>query len=77
MNLVKLGTRPKFAGGFAKTSKGYWRIALALGSKTGMTNKWLEQEGLITIKQQWWNVKFLRNIVISLAAVPHGSWCES
>ena len=60
MNLVKLGTRPKFAGGFAKTSKGYWRIALALGSKTGMTNKWLEQEGLITIKQQWWNVKFLR-----------------
>jgi hypothetical protein len=26
----------------------------------GMTNQWLANEGLIEIKQEWWNVKFLR-----------------
>jgi hypothetical protein len=60
LNLRKLGTSAKNAGGFARTSKGYWRVALHLGRKTGMTNEWLENEGLIEIKQEWWNVKFLR-----------------
>ena len=59
-NLVKLGTAPKIAGGFAKTSKGFWRIAQALGSHTAMTQEWLQQQGLIEIKQLWWNYKFLR-----------------
>ncbi|WPJ96049.1 group II intron reverse transcriptase/maturase [Coraliomargarita algicola] len=60
LNLRKLGTSAKNAGGFARTSKGYWRVALHLGRKTGMTDKWLASEGLIEIKQEWWNVKFLR-----------------
>lgn len=60
LNLVKIGTCAKFAGGFAKSSKGFWRIAKALGSQTGMSNNWLEEQGLINIKQHWWNLKFLR-----------------
>ena len=60
LNLRKLGAKHKEAAGFARTSKGFWRVARHLGHKAGMTNQWLETEGLITIKQQWWNVKFLR-----------------
>ena len=60
LNLRKLGAEHKEAAGFARTSKGYWRVARYLGHKAAMTNQWLENEGLISIKQQWWNVKFLR-----------------
>lgn len=60
LNLRKLGAKHKEAAGFARTSKGYWRVAKHLGYKAGMTNEWLANEGLIEIKQQWWNVKFLR-----------------
>ena len=60
LNLRKLGAKHKEAAGFARTSKGYWRVARHLGHKAGMTNQWLANEGLIEIKQQWWNVKFLR-----------------
>jgi Retron-type reverse transcriptase len=60
LNLRKLGAKHKEAAGFARTSKGYWRVARHLGHKAGMTNEWLANEGLIEIKQQWWNVKFLR-----------------
>jgi RNA-directed DNA polymerase len=60
LNMRKLGAEHKEAAGFARTSKGYWRVAKHLGYKAGMTNEWLANEGLIEIKQQWWNVKFLR-----------------
>jgi RNA-directed DNA polymerase len=60
LNLRKLGANHNEAAGFARTSKGFWRVTKHLGHKAGMTNQWLETEGLITIKQQWWNVKFLR-----------------
>ena len=60
LNLVKLGTSRRNAGGFAKSSKGYWRLAQALGTHTGMTTDWLESEGLVNLKQLWWNAKFLR-----------------
>jgi len=56
----KLGAKHNEAAGFARTSKGFWRVAKHLGHKAGMTNEWLANEGLIEIKQEWWNVKFLR-----------------
>lgn len=60
LNMRKLGAKHKEAAGFARTSKGFWRVAKHLGYKAGMTNEWLANEGLIEIKQEWWNVKFLR-----------------
>lgn len=60
LNLCKLDTRARIAGGYAKSSKGYWRIAQTIGHNTGMTNQWLESEGLINIKQLWWDSKSLR-----------------
>jgi RNA-directed DNA polymerase len=68
LNLRRLDTRPKIAGGYAKTSKGYWRIALTIGHNTGMTNQWLEEEGLIRIAQTWWDVKSLRITALKLTA---------
>lgn len=68
LNMRKLGACHKEAGGFARTSKGYWRVAKHLGYKAGMTNEWLENEGLIEIKQQWWNVNFLRRTALKQTA---------
>jgi hypothetical protein len=61
LNMRKLGAKHKEAAGFARTSKGYWRVAKHLGYKAGMltvppkgnersesgTNEWLANEGLI------------------------------
>jgi hypothetical protein len=47
LNMRKLGADHKEAAGFARTSKGYWRVAKHLGCKAGMTNEWLANEGLI------------------------------
>ena len=49
LNLRKLGAKHKEAAGFARSSKGYWRVARHLGHKAAMTNQWLENEGLISI----------------------------
>jgi RNA-directed DNA polymerase len=68
LNLRKLGAKHKEAAGFARTSKGYWRVSKHLGYKAGMTNEWLSTEGLIDIKQQWWNLKFLRIIALKQTA---------
>ena len=60
LNLRKLGAKHEEAAGFARTSKGYWRVSKHLGYKAGMTNDWLSNEGLIEIRQQWLSVKFMR-----------------
>ena len=52
LNLMKLGAKHNKAAGLARSSKAYWRISRWLGTDTGMTNKWLEQAGLISIKQE-------------------------
>lgn len=36
LNMRKLGAKHKEAAGFARTSKGYWRVAKHLGYKAGM-----------------------------------------
>ncbi|WP_369426453.1 group II intron maturase-specific domain-containing protein [Pelagicoccus sp. SDUM812002] len=68
LNLRKLGAKHKEAAGFARTSKGYWRVSKHLGCKAGMTNDWLSNESLIEIRQQWLNVKFRRITAIKQTA---------
>ncbi|TVP82348.1 MAG: hypothetical protein EA353_00525, partial [Puniceicoccaceae bacterium] len=46
MGYFGLSAAHKEAAGFARTSKGYWRVAKHLGYKAGMTNEWLANEGL-------------------------------
>ncbi|MCG5509685.1 maturase [Ectothiorhodospira lacustris] len=35
------------------SSKSYWHLSRSLGTQTGMTNDWLQCQGLISIRDQW------------------------
>lgn len=37
----------------AKSSKGPWRLARTLATNHGMSNKWLAEQGLVSLKTQW------------------------
>ncbi|MDX2243681.1 MAG: hypothetical protein NW224_23620 [Leptolyngbyaceae cyanobacterium bins.302] len=37
--------------------KDYWRLSKTLATHTGMTNEWLEQQGLLSIRTLWMNVQ--------------------
>ena len=52
-NLLKLGTTKRHAILTGISRKGYWRLSKTLATHTGMTNEWLEQQGLLSIRQLW------------------------
>ena len=56
--LVKLGTSIKAAISVGLSRKGYWHLARTLATQSGMTNKWLEKQGLISIKEQWVKIPY-------------------
>jgi len=37
----------------AISRKGPWHLARTLAAQTGMTNKWLAEQGLLSVKEQW------------------------
>ena len=43
-------SEPIEEGGY---TKGPWHLARTLAAQTGMTNKWLAEQGLISVKEQW------------------------
>ena len=51
--LINLGVWPRAAVQIGLSSKGPYRLAKTLATQSGMTNQWLAQQGLISIKQQW------------------------
>jgi len=57
-NLLRLGTKLKTAIYVAISRKGYWRLARTLATQTGMTNLWLEKQGLVSIKKLWVNIHY-------------------
>jgi RNA-directed DNA polymerase len=52
-NLLKRGTSKRHAILTGISRKGYWRLSKTLATQTGMTNEWLEHQGLLSIKQLW------------------------
>jgi RNA-directed DNA polymerase len=56
-NLLKLGTSKRHAILTGISRKGYWRLSKTLATHTGMTNEWLEQQGLLSIRQLWMKVQ--------------------
>jgi RNA-directed DNA polymerase len=52
-NLLKLGTPRQHAFSTGLSRKGYWRLSRTLATQTGMTNEWLEQQGLLSIRDLW------------------------
>jgi len=51
-NLIKLGTRTRTAVSLGLSSKGPFRLARTLATQSGMTNKWLEKQGLISVRER-------------------------
>jgi RNA-directed DNA polymerase len=57
-NLRRLGTFLKAAIDVGLSRKGPWRLARTLATQTGMTNKWLKEQGLVSVKEQWVNIHY-------------------
>ncbi|MFO7761870.1 MAG: hypothetical protein R6V20_09705 [Desulfobia sp.] len=38
--------------------KGPWRLARTLATQSGMTNKWLKDQDLISVKDLWVNIHY-------------------
>jgi RNA-directed DNA polymerase len=55
-NLIRLGTRTLTAVHLGLSSKGPYRLARTLATQSGMTNKWLASQGLVSVREQW--IKF-------------------
>jgi len=55
---LKLGTSLNAAISVGLSRKGYWRLSRTLATQTGMTNQWLKEQGLVSIKALWVNIHY-------------------
>ena len=51
--LLKLGVNERQAVLTALSRKGYWRLSRTMATQSGMTNQWLELQGLVSILKLW------------------------
>ena len=56
--LLKLGTSLDAAISVAVSRKGPWRLSRTLATQTGMTNRWLQEQGLLSVKELWVNIHY-------------------
>ena len=56
--LRKLGTSLHTAISVAISRKGPWRLSRTLATQTGMTNDWLKDQGLLSVKEQWAHIHY-------------------
>ena len=56
--LLKLGTYRKAAIFVAISRKGPWHLSRTLATQTGMTNQWLKEQGLLSVKELWVNIHY-------------------
>lgn len=59
-NLVRLGVNLDMAIKHAVSRKSYWRLSRTPAMRYAMPNKWLEQLGLLSLKQLWCDLAPLR-----------------
>jgi len=57
-NLLELGTHPGVAIPMCFSRKGPWKCARTLATQTGMTNQWLKDQGLVSVKELWVNIHY-------------------
>ncbi len=57
-NLLKLGTNVKQAVYTALSRKSYWHLSKTMATQSGMTNKWLTEQGLVSIKKLWSRIHY-------------------
>ena len=56
--LVKLGTNLRLAISIGLSRKGPYRLAKTLATQSGMTNKWLKDQGLLSVKDLWVEIHY-------------------
>jgi RNA-directed DNA polymerase len=52
-NLLALRTTKWHAIRTGLSSTGYWHLSRTLATQTGMTNDWLQCQGLISVRDLW------------------------
>lgn len=52
-NLIRLGVPELLAIGIGMSSKGCYRRAKTKAAQMGMSNQWLKEQGLVSLKEQW------------------------
>jgi RNA-directed DNA polymerase len=57
-NLLALGTFKKQAIMTSLSRKGPWHLARTLATQSGMTNKWLTEQGLVSEKDLWVKIHY-------------------
>ncbi|MFT5323080.1 MAG: RNA-directed DNA polymerase [Planctomycetaceae bacterium] len=58
--LMRLRISRRQAIRHGKSRKGYWHMAKTIASGVGMTNKWLQEQGLVSLKSLWASLAPLR-----------------
>jgi RNA-directed DNA polymerase len=56
--LTKLGTNLRLAISIGLSRKGPYRLAKTLATQSGMTNKWLKDQGLLSVKELWVSIHY-------------------
>ncbi|MFV0439222.1 MAG: group II intron reverse transcriptase/maturase [Desulfopila sp.] len=56
--LTKLGTYLRTAISVSLSRKGPWRLSRTLATQSGMTNQWLKDQGLLSVKDLWVNIHY-------------------
>jgi RNA-directed DNA polymerase len=56
--LRRLGTSLHTAISVAISRKGPWHLSRTLATQTGMTNKWLKDQGLLSVKELWVHIHY-------------------
>nr|WP_051310061.1 group II intron maturase-specific domain-containing protein [Desulfogranum japonicum] len=56
--LTKLGTFLRTAISVGLSRKGPWRLSRTLATQSGMTNQWLKDQGLLSIKDLWVKIHY-------------------
>jgi RNA-directed DNA polymerase len=57
-NLLKLGSFKRQAIYTALSRRGPWYLSRTMATQTGMTNQWLSEQGLISVKEQWVKIHY-------------------
>ncbi len=57
-NLLKIGTHRNVAIPMCLSRKGPWKCARTLATQSGMTNQWLKDQGLVSVKELWVNIHY-------------------
>jgi RNA-directed DNA polymerase len=56
--LTKLGTNLRLAISIGLSRKGPYRLAKTLATQSGMTNKWLKEQDLLSAKELWVDIHY-------------------